>query len=49
MPPSLGMLRPAIDDDVIDAAQESSGMYRVELMRAWNAIVAALREKGAGK
>ena len=39
----------AIDDDVIDAAQESSGMYRVELMRAWNAIVAALREKGAGK
>lgn len=36
----------AIDDDVIDAAQESSGMYRVELMRAWNAIIAALREKG---
>ena len=35
----------AIDDDVIDAAQESSGMYRVELMRAWNAIIAALREK----
>jgi len=35
----------AIPDEVIDAAQEASGMYRVELMRAWDAIIAALRKK----
>jgi len=35
----------AIPDEVIDTAQDKSGMYRVELMRAWDAIIAALRKK----